>query len=128
MIIKFKLGEEVFWGDDNKKVTITNICPTIKGVTQSYEFYINDTLVREIEYKLYKSDQVFEDSKLRVDDEVYYISEKRGVKPVWYRITKVYRDEDYKDILYAVVDKDGNEKTLTIHNLSLYPNHYFLRH
>lgn len=64
MIIKFNIGEEVFWGDDNKKVTIVNICPTIKGVVQSYEFYIDGTLVREIEYKLYKSDKVFENSKL----------------------------------------------------------------
>jgi hypothetical protein len=125
---KFKLGENLFWGEDNTPITITSICPTIKGVKQSYEFYLEGETIREIEYKLHKSDKTFPTSPFRFEDEVYLISNKRGEKPIQYKIIDIFTDEDYpKDVLYKCVDKNSNERILTVHNLSLYPNENFIR-
>lgn len=128
-MLKFSLFEEVFWKDSKEKVKIVKICPTIKGVPQSYEFISSKgNLIRDVEHNFYKSSEVFPNAVFRVEEIVYFISNTHDTKSKKLKVVDIFVDKDNSSlILYKCIDNDNNEFVLTPINLSLYPNTHFIR-
>ena len=123
MIYRFQLGQDLYEHDNNKLVTIINRYPINKKEIPVYQVQYYDSGFKENkrEYHLYENSEIYPDSKFRVGEIVYYLSQKRPYKYTKYIIIEVYFDDYSKSILYRCLDDSKNEKLFHAHQIYCYP-------
>jgi hypothetical protein len=129
MEYRFELGQDLYEHNENKKVFVTKRYPLKKDKIPVYRVKFLDTMLEQNirEHHLYTNPDIYPDARFRVDEIVYYISNKSPVKIKKYIIKEIYYDEYAKDILYKCVDDDSNVKLFFGHQLYCYPFSYVLR-
>lgn len=120
---KFKQGDKLFLHEDNSEVTVVSIYPQKPKQEPVYLVRSTETggEFNEREMFLYRSNKIFPNARYRVEEEVFFHSQQKKVKPEWYEIIDIFIDKDISDkILYKCRNEKNEIRDFTHYNIFPY--------
>jgi|GEM_PF-4973297 len=120
---RFKIGQELYLHKTNDLVTVVDTYKVKPNNEPTYLVRNNDTGFEwnAKESHLYTNPNQFNGARFRVDEIVYFISDKKPVKTKKYVVDDIYFDDYSQDIIYVCSDSEGNQKKFWGHQIYNYP-------